>query len=58
MDDIAFMHLYGVFPCFLWREKARPALVSHVENMKQYDTVFLGFPNWLAYHNLIQCTQA
>lgn len=27
-------------------EDARPALVSHVENMDQYDTVFLGFPNW------------
>ena len=39
-------------------EDARPALVSHVEDMGRYDTVFLGFPNWLAYHNLIQCTQA
>lgn len=27
-------------------EDARPELVSHVENMEQYDTVFLGFPNW------------
>lgn len=27
-------------------ENTRPALVSHVENMDQYDTVFLGFPNW------------
>lgn len=27
-------------------ENARPALVNHVENMDQYDTVFLGFPNW------------
>lgn len=27
-------------------EDARPALVSHVEDMGQYDTVFLGFPNW------------
>ena len=25
---------------------ARPALASHVENMDQYDGVFLGFPNW------------
>lgn len=25
---------------------ARPALVTHVENMDQYDIVFLGFPNW------------
>ena len=38
-------------------EDARPAPVSHVEDMGQYDTVFIGFPNWLAYHNLIQCTR-
>lgn len=24
----------------------RPALSSHVENMDQYDVIFLGFPNW------------
>lgn len=28
------------------REGARPALVSQVENLDQYDIVFLGFPNW------------
>lgn len=41
-------------------EKARnerPELVRHVDNMEQYDTVFLSFPNWLAYYNLIQCIQ-
>lgn len=27
-------------------ENARPALVNHVENMDQYDTIFLGLPNW------------
>ncbi len=27
-------------------EGARPALVSQVENLDQYDIVFLGFPNW------------
>ncbi|MDD2648500.1 MAG: cyclophilin-like fold protein [Eubacteriales bacterium] len=25
---------------------ARPALKTHVENFEQYDTVFLGMPNW------------
>lgn len=25
---------------------ARPALTTHVENMADYDIVFLGFPNW------------
>ena len=27
-------------------DNARPELVSHVENMEDYDVVFLGFPNW------------
>lgn len=27
-------------------EDARPALVEQVENLEQYDTVFLGYPNW------------
>lgn len=40
-------------------ENARPALVSHVENMDQYDTVFLGFPNWwytvpMAIHSFLE----
>ena len=38
-------------------ERTRPELASHIQNMDDYDTIFLGFPNWLAYHNLIQCTQ-
>ena len=29
-------------------EQARPALAAHVENMEQYDTVLLGYPNWWA----------
>ena len=28
-----------------------------VENWESYDTVFIGYPIWLAYHKLIQCTQ-
>ena len=36
---------------------ARPAIAETVENFEQYDTVYFGFPNWLAYHKLIQCTQ-
>ena len=28
------------------KENARPKLVSHIENMDEYDTVYLGFPNW------------
>ena len=36
---------------------SRPEIAAPVENMKQYDVVFVGFPIWLAYHKLIQCTQ-
>ena len=28
------------------------------DNVEDYNTIFVGYPNWLAYHNLIQCTQA
>lgn len=38
-------------------ENARPALAAQVENWESYDVVFVGYPNWLAYHKLIQCTQ-
>lgn len=27
-------------------ENTRPELVYHVENMEDYDVIFLGFPNW------------
>ena len=39
------------------RENARPELAAQVENWDSYDVIFVGFPNWLAYHKLIQCTQ-
>jgi formylglycine-generating enzyme required for sulfatase activity/flavodoxin len=28
--------------------QARPELANHVENMEQYDTILLGYPNWWA----------
>ena len=28
------------------REKARPELTAKVEDMAQYDTIILGYPNW------------
>lgn len=28
------------------RADARPALASHVENIDDYDVIFLGYPNW------------
>ena len=27
-------------------DQIRPALSSHIENMEEYDTVFIGYPNW------------
>lgn len=35
---------------------ARPVISGSIENMEQYDIVFIGYPIWLAYHKLIQCT--
>lgn len=29
-------------------EQARPELAAHIENMDEYDTILLGFPNWWA----------
>ena len=29
-------------------EQARPELKEHIENMDQYDTILLGYPNWWA----------
>ena len=28
------------------RENARPALATVIENINQYETIFLGYPNW------------
>lgn len=28
------------------KKQSRPKLASHIENMGDYDTVYLGFPNW------------
>ena len=38
---------------------ARPALATHVENMDEYDIIFLGFPNWwytipMAVHTFLE----
>ena len=29
-------------------EQARPELANHIENMDEYDTILLGYPNWWA----------
>ena len=38
-------------------QDTRPELETELESLDAYQTIFLGFPNWLAYHKLIQCTQ-
>lgn len=38
--------------------EARPAIQGSIADFEQYDIVYVGYPIWLAYHNLIQCTQA
>ena len=37
---------------------SHPAIADRLPDMEKYDVIFVGFPIWLAYHNLIQCTQA
>ena len=32
-------------------------MADTVDNWDEYDTVLVGYPIWLAYHKLIQCTQ-
>ena len=44
---------------FTWADNTRPVLASHVEDMDQYDTVFIGFPNWwytvpMAVHSFLE----
>lgn len=29
-------------------EQARPEIAEHIDNMEQYDTILLGYPNWWA----------
>lgn len=38
-------------------KSSRPAIAAPCSNLADYDTIFVGFPIWLAYHKLIQCTQ-
>ncbi len=36
----------------IWR------ISGSIENFEQYEVIYVGYPIWLVYHNLIQCTQA
>ena len=35
---------------------SRPGIEDRLPDMGKYDVIFVGFPVWLAYHKLIQCT--
>ena len=35
---------------------SRPVIAERLPDMEKYDIIFVGFPIWLAYHKLIQCT--
>ena len=35
----------------------RPEVKAYADDLEDYDTIYVGYPNWLAYHKLIQCTQ-
>lgn len=35
----------------------RPAIVNLPDSISEYETILIGYPIWLAYHKLIQCTQ-
>lgn len=37
---------------------ARPAIQGSITDFEQYDVVYVGYPIWLTYYNLIQCTRA
>lgn len=37
-------------------ENARPELEESLDNLDDYDVIFIGYLIWLAYYNLIQCT--
>ena len=38
-------------------KSSRPELADTDADIAAYDRIFVGFPIWLAYHKLIQCTQ-
>lgn len=39
-------------------QNARPQFQNLAYDPQDYDVIFIGYPIWLAYYNLIQCTQA
>lgn len=38
------------------RAQARPELKGYVENLTDYDTIFLGYPNWWGTMPMVMCT--
>jgi flavodoxin len=38
------------------RNNARPEIATHVDNMDEYDTIILGYPNWWGTMPMAVCT--
>ncbi len=57
-DDLNWMDKKSRSSVEMNDKSSRPTIADTNAEISQYDTIFLGFPIWLAYHNLIQCTQA
>ncbi len=57
-DDLNWMDKKSRSSVEMNDKSSRPELADKDADIAAYDTVLLGFPIWLAYHNLIQCTQA
>lgn len=57
-EDLDWMDKSSRSSVEMSNESCRPEIAYKRDNMLEYDMIFVGFPIWLAYHNLIQCTQA
>ncbi len=57
-DDLNWMDKKSRSSVEMNDKSSRPAITDSNAEISRYETIFLGFPIWLAYHNLIQCTQA
>ena len=46
--DLFSIQTEEVYPAEEQDEDARPELSTHIENLDNYDTIFIGYPNWWA----------
>ena len=55
-EDLDWMDKSSRSSVEMSNESCRPEIAYKRDNMSEYDMIFVGFPIWLAYHKLIQCT--